>query len=226
MTLQAEFDEWAASGSDREMENHHWHTAKTALAQMPVEESDTILDLGTGSGYALRALSRAHDLGESVGLDASPAMVKNAHEYTDTDDVTYTVGDFHHLPFTDDKFDHVWSMEAFFFSEEPRQMLSEIRRVLRSGGTFFCSVNFYEESEHTHKHQDRIDIPMFLWSRQEYRDLFRDAGLSVAAQTTIPDEEIDIPPEDEFPTEEWETRAAMVDRYRTWGTLLTVGVAP
>jgi hypothetical protein len=50
--------------------------------------------------------------------------------------------------------------------------------------------------------------------------------LHVAPQETIPDEEIDIPPADAFPTEEWETREAMIDRYRTWGTLLTVGVAP
>jgi hypothetical protein len=117
-------------------------------------------------------------------------------------------------------------MEAFFFSEHPRRLLGEVGRVLRSGGTFFCGVNFYEESEHTHQFRDRIDAPMSLWSRREYRDLFRDAGLSVAAQTTIPDDDIDIPPADEFPTDDWETRAAMVDRYRTWGTLLTVGVAP
>jgi hypothetical protein len=67
---------------------------------------------------------------------------------------------------------------------------------------------------------------MYLWSQQEYRTLFRKSGLSVATQDTIPDEDIDIPPESEFPTEEWETRAAMIDRYRTWGTLLTVGVTP
>jgi hypothetical protein len=56
--------------------------------------------------------------------------------------------------------------------------------------------------------------------------LFREGGLLVATQDTIPDEDIDIPPETAFPTDEWETRDAMVDRYRTWGTLLTVGVAP
>ena len=64
----------------------------------------------------------------------------------------------------------------------------------------------------------------------EYGDVdseaFREAGLHVAEQDTIPDREIEIPPAEEFPIEDWETREAMVDRYRTWGTLLTVGVAP
>jgi len=68
-------------------------------------------------------------------------------------------------------------------------------------------------------------VAMTRWSAAEYRTAFRDAGLAVAEQDSIPDREIEIPPESEFPTEEWDTRAAMVDRYRTHGTLLTVGVA-
>ncbi len=67
---------------------------------------------------------------------------------------------------------------------------------------------------------------MTRWDREEYRDAFREADLHVATQDTIPDREVDIPPAEAFPTDNWETREAMVDRYRTWGTLLTVGVAP
>lgn len=226
MRIQNEFDQWATSGRDREIEDRHWHTAKHALARMPIETGDRVLDLGTGSGYALRALDEAHRLDRGLGLDGSPGMARNARAYTDVETISYTVGDFHCLPFAADSIDHSWSMEAFFFAGEPVTALKEIRRVLRPGGTFFCAVNFFEESEHTHEWQEKIKVPMYLWSREEYRDLFREGGLHVATQDTIPDEEIDIPPEAEFPTEEWETRAAIVDRYRTWGTLLTVGVAP
>jgi ubiquinone/menaquinone biosynthesis C-methylase UbiE len=226
MSVREAFDRWAESGRDRGMEEEHWHTAKHALARMPVESGDTVLDLGTGSGYALRALDEAHRLDRGIGLDASPEMVDSAREYTGADHIDYTVGDFHRLPVADGSVDHVWSMEAFFFARDPVQVLAEVRRVLRPGGTFYCAVNFYEESEGSHRWQERIDLPMTLWSRAEYRELFREAGLSVAAQDTIPDREIDIPPAAAFPTDEWETRTAMVDRYRTWGTLLTVGVAP
>jgi ubiquinone/menaquinone biosynthesis C-methylase UbiE len=226
MSNRAEFDQWAESGRDQAMEDEHWHTAKQALARMPVEEGDTMLDLGTGSGYALRALWDTHQLDRAIGLDASPEMVTNAREYTDSAGIGYAAADFHELPIASNCIDHAWSMESFFFAQEPVELLEEIRRVLRPGGTVFCGVNFYEESEQSHRWQQRIDAPMQLWSRQEYRDLFRTAGLHVAPQETIPDEEIDIPPADAFPTEEWETREAMIDRYRTWGTLLTVGVAP
>jgi len=224
MRIQEQFDQWAAEGRDRGMEDHHWHTAKHALARMPVEADETILDLGTGSGYALRALGETTRIERGIGLDGSPEMVRNAREYTDHLRIEYTVGEFHHLPFADDSIDHVWSMEALFFASDPVEMLREIRRVLRSGGTVFCAVNFFEESTHTHDWQDELDVEMYLWDRQDYREMFREAGLHVATQDTIPDEETDIPPAAEFPTEDWDTREAMVDRYRTWGTLLTVGV--
>ncbi len=226
MSVREEFDDWAASGRDRGMEDRHWHTAKHALARMPVEAGDTVLDLGCGSGYAGRAIRDTNDAGRVYGLDGAPEMAHNAADYTDDGQVGYVVGDFGALPVADDSIDHVWSMEAFYYAADPHHALEEIARVLRPGGTFYCAVNYYEENVHSHEWQEFISIEMTRWDRQQYRDAFRTAGLYVAEQDTIPDREIEIPAEDEFPTDDWETRQAMVERYREFGTLLTVGVAP
>jgi len=225
MSVREEFDAWAADGRDRGMEDRHWHTAKHALARMPVEAGDTVLDLGCGSGYAGRALRDTQDAGRVYGLDGSPEMVRNARSYTDDSRISYLVGDFDALPFADDSVDHVWSMEAFYYAADPGHTLEEIARVLRPGGTFYCAVNYYEENVHSHVWQERIDVEMTRWSAAEYREAFRAAGLAVAEQDSIPDRDVEIPPESEFPTDEWETREAMMERYRTYGTLLTVGVA-
>ncbi|GGN26660.1 class I SAM-dependent methyltransferase [Halarchaeum nitratireducens] len=225
MSVREEFDDWAASGRDKGMEDRHWHTAKHVLARMPVEESDAVLDLGTGSGYALRAL-RERGIDRGVGLDGSPEMARNARSYTDDDAIEYVVGDFDALPFGADSFDHVFSMEAFYYAPDPEHTLEEVRRVLRPGGTFYCAVNYYEENVHSHGWQDGIGVEMTRWDTDEYRDAFRDAGLHVAEQDTIPDREVEIPDADAFPYEGFDTRADMVERYRTLGTLLTVGVAP
>ena len=226
MSLRAEFDTWAADGRDRGMEERHWHTAKHALARMPIEAGETVLDLGTGSGYALRALRETADIGRGYGLDASPEMLRNARSYTDDRAVAVLQGDFGSLPLAERSVDHAWSMEAFYYAQDPGRTLREVRRVLRPGGTFYCAVNFYEENHHSHRWQDNIDAEMTRWSGPEYREAFRGAGLHVAAQDTIPDEETEIPPAEAFPTDEWESREAMVERYREYGTLLTVGVAP
>ena len=226
MSVRAEFDAWAADGRDKGMEERHWHTAKHALARMPIEDGETVLDLGCGSGYIGRALRETGTAGRVYGLDGSPAMAQNARSYTDDPLVGFLVGDFDALPFADDSIDHVWSMEAFYYARDPDHTLEEIARILRPGGTFYCGVNYYEENVHSHEWQERIDVEMTRWSAAEYREAFRAAGLHVAEQETIPDREVEIPPAEAFPTDDWDAREAMVERYRTYGTLLTVGVSP
>jgi ubiquinone/menaquinone biosynthesis C-methylase UbiE len=226
MSVAEEFDAWAADGRDRGMEERHWHTAKHVLARMPVEPGDEILDLGTGSGYALRALRETRNAGRCVGLDGAPEMLRNARSYTDDEAIAFVRGDFDALPLQTDSVDHVFSMEAFYYASDPLQTLREVGRVLRPGGTFSCAVNYYEENVHSHAWQDNISVEMTRWDRREYRQAFGEADLYVAEQDNIPDRETDIPEEDQFPYDGWETRADMVERYRTYGTLLTVGVAP
>ena len=89
----------------------------------------------------------------------------------------------------------------------------------------FCG-NYYEENVHSHDWQDGIAIEMTRWSAAEYRRAFWEAGFHVAGQDDVPDRETEIPPAEAFPTEDWESREAMVERYRELGTLLTVGVVP
>lgn len=224
MSVQAEFDQWAEEGRDKGMEQRHWHTAKHVLSRMPVEDGDVVLDLGCGSGYACRALREAGGAERAYGLDGAPEMARNARSYTDDQDIGYVIGDFGALPFEDDTVDHCFSMEAFYYAADPHETLAELHRVLDSGGSFFCAVNYWEENVHSHDWEGLLGVPMTRWSERAYREAFRAAGFHVAGQDRIPDREMEIPPAAAFPTEDWETRAAMVERYREYGTLLTVGV--
>lgn len=225
MNVRGEFDSWAADGRDRGMAERHWHTAKHLLARVPLEGDDVVLDLGSGSGYALRAL-RDRGASEGYGLDGSPRMARNAREYTDDPAVTFLVGDFGQIPIQASTIDHVVSMEAFYYAADPHAALREVKRLLRAGGTFHCGVNYYEENHYSHAWQDRIDVEMTRWSAAEYRQAFREAGLHVASQDNISDTDTEIPAASAFPHEGFDTRADMVERYRELGTLLTVGVAP
>ena len=226
MSVREEFDEWATAGRDRGMEERHWHTAKEVLAAMPVEAGDFVLDLGCGSGYAARALRETRNADRAYGLDGSPEMARNARSYTTDREVGFLVGDFHALPYVDDSIDHVFSMEAFYYAADPGAVLNDLHRVIRPGGTFHCAVNFYEENHFSQHWPANVGVEMTRWSRDDYRDAFREAGFHVAAQANVPDYDVEIPPASAFPTESWDTREEMVERYRTLGTLLTVGVVP
>jgi SAM-dependent methyltransferase len=225
MSVREQFDEWARSGRDRGMEERHWQTAKHALRRLPAEPGDTVLDLGTGSGYALRALRETKGIGRGYGIDASPEMVRNARDYTDDPNLSFLLGDFERLPFESDSVQHVFSMEAFYYANDPETVLEEIQRVLVPGGTFYCAVNYYAENVHSQDWGEFMEVELTRWDAARYRRAFREAGLAVAGQDNVPDRDVEIPPESEFPTEEWDSREAMIERYRTFGTLLTVGVS-
>ncbi|QGN05979.1 class I SAM-dependent methyltransferase [Halorhabdus sp. CBA1104] len=226
MSVSDAFDEWAEDGRDQGMEERHWHTAKHALERMPVADGDVVLDLGCGSGYAARALREAGGAGRAYGLDGAAQMARNARAYTDDARVGFLVGDFESLPFEADSIDHAFSMEAIYYASDPVAALEELRRILRPGGTFYCAVDYVANNPHTAEWDEYVDIPMTRWTRGEYREAFREAGFHVAEQDRIPDEEVTIPPAESFPTEDWETREAMVEHFREHGTLLTVGVVP
>jgi len=226
MSVREEFDEWAAAGRDQGMEERHWNTARYALSAMPVEAGDTVVDLGSGSGYAARALREAADADRAIGVDGAPAMVASARSSTDDPAVEFVVGDFHHLPLPTDAIDHAFSMEAFYYAADPEAALAELARILRPGGTFYCAVNYWTENHYSARWQDAIDVLMTRWSEAEYRQRFEEAGFSVAGQLRIPDTETEIPPASAFPTDDFDSREAMVERYREFGTLLTVGVVP
>ncbi len=226
MDVGGEFDEWAFEGRDKDMEKRHWHTAKFAVDRMPIEAGDTVVDLGTGSGYIPRFLSEKFNDISIYGLDGSSEMLKKAKYHTEDKKIGFLRGNFEIIPFLDNCVNHVFSMEAFYYAENPYKTLKEIRRILNPGGTFFCAVDYFKENEYSHHWQDSISIDMTLWSSKEYREAFRNSGFYVAEQDNISDLDIEIPPEDAFPLDNWENRENMFERYRKYGTLLTVGVAP
>jgi SAM-dependent methyltransferase len=98
--------------------------------QCGVTTGTSVLDVGCGSGFALRL---AADRGALVaGLDASQALLEIAGARTPEADVR--LGDMDALPWGDDSFDVVTSFNSIWTGCE--QAAAEAARVLRPHGTF------------------------------------------------------------------------------------------
>jgi SAM-dependent methyltransferase len=98
--------------------------------QCGVTAGTTVLDVGCGSGFALRL---AADRGATVaGLDASVALLDIARARTPEADLR--VGDMGALPWDDSSFDVVTSFNSIWADCEPAA--AEAARVLRAGGIF------------------------------------------------------------------------------------------
>lgn len=93
-----------------------------------------VLDAGSGTGYAVRALARRFRAARVTGVDIAHPMLVEARRQTGWFSAKpYVCGDIEALPFPDAKFDMVFSNLALQWCE-PERALREFRRVLRAGG--------------------------------------------------------------------------------------------
>ncbi len=102
----------------------------TVFDQCGVAQGTALLDVGCGSGFALRL---AADLGAVVaGLDASAGLLAVARARTP--DADLRVGDMDALPWGDASFEVVTAFNAIWYGCEAAA--AEAARVLRPGGMF------------------------------------------------------------------------------------------
>jgi ubiquinone/menaquinone biosynthesis C-methylase UbiE len=89
-----------------------------------------VLDIGAGTGRIGRAFVAAGDT--YFGVDTSLAMLREFS--ADSSNCTLTQADGSHLPFPDDSFDIVLLMQVLSGASDWKGIVSEARRVVRSGG--------------------------------------------------------------------------------------------
>ena len=110
-----------------------------ALAQHP---QPLLLDVATGTARLPRALLALPSFqGEIVGLDYSRQMLREAARRTKTwsERCSWLWYGASELPFPNNSFHAVSSLEALEFMPAPKQVLAEMVRVLRPGGVFLIS---------------------------------------------------------------------------------------
>lgn len=133
--------DWAAPAYEKikqfNPEDEQWYLGLPLAHALDRIPAPLVLDVGTGTGRLPRALLfQPRFRGHVVGLDLSRRMLSYAAHYTrpHADRVTLIWQDARFLPFPDDTFDAVTSLEMLEFTPDPRAVLAEMVRVLRPGG--------------------------------------------------------------------------------------------
>lgn len=109
------------------------HYRQVALSLLP-EHSDTILDLGTGSGLLLPALLERAD--RVIAVDASTTMLDLARASAGAavDRCEFRLGDLEHLPVRDGEVDAVLACMVLHHLSAPATAMAEAFRALGDGG--------------------------------------------------------------------------------------------
>jgi SAM-dependent methyltransferase len=95
--------------------------------------TESILDLGCGTGSLTLALARRSSASRVCGLDVSADYIDYARRRTSDPHLTFQVGDACAVPFPQASFDRVLSLLMLHFVPAASAAVAEMRRVARPG---------------------------------------------------------------------------------------------
>ena len=163
------------------------------VAAARLNGSERVLDIATGPGYIAEAFAGAAR--EVVGVDLTEAMLAIARERTaarGVPNVSFRVADAQNLTFDNEAFDVVVCRLALHHLLKPLNVVREMARVCRRGGTVLVEDIFASEHPERAAYQDKWEIlrdPSHVrtLSLSELLHIFRDAGLETDAVSTADD---------------------------------------
>jgi ubiquinone/menaquinone biosynthesis C-methylase UbiE len=128
------FDRWSETYENDSAARWLREIQTQALAALALTENDVLLDVGCGTGAAVR--DAAPNVKRAVGFDLSPGMIAQARDRAaGLGNVDFQTGDVSgRLPFDDGAFTALVCTTAFHHFPKPSDTTREMSRVLAPGG--------------------------------------------------------------------------------------------
>jgi ubiquinone/menaquinone biosynthesis C-methylase UbiE len=175
------FDRWAPSYDWLFPSVFYQAIHKRLLEYVELPQKPNVLDLGCGTGRLLNRLALNFPELQGTGFDLSPQMLRQARrENRHRPRLIYIEGKAESLPFGDCQFDAVFNTISFLHYPEPKLVLAEVRRVLKTGGHFYL-VDFTAQKDIEPPLMKSTSGGIKFYSRESREVLGNDAGLQCVA---------------------------------------------
>ncbi len=165
------------------MSESHKSVTEWAFSHLNINGSENVLDIGCGGGAALKKMSSVINTGHLVGADYSPVSVelskKNNCDDINSGKIEIIQASVESLPFQDNSFNVIYTVESFYFWSNPLENLKEVRRVLADNGVFLIVADIYGDAELAE--EDIINIKkynLFNPTLAQFSELLESAGFS------------------------------------------------
>ena len=165
------------------MNEHHSAVTVWALKFLELGSEDIVLDIGCGGGETLRRMSEKIVEGKLYGIDHSEVSVMLSADHNLKDvgcgKTSIIKGSVEELPFDENTFDKIITVESFYFWPDPAENLREVRRVLKKGGRLFIVADINGDAELDEKDIEGIQkFHLYNPTIAEFRSLLEKAGFT------------------------------------------------
>ncbi|MCY7367722.1 MAG: class I SAM-dependent methyltransferase [Chamaesiphon sp.] len=149
-----------------------------AVKGLDIQQADRVLDVGFGGGATIKEMLKLIDMGKIYGVDFSQPMVETAKQKfrrsIKSGKVSIEFANVNQLPFDDNIFDKICTVNTIYFWEAPLVGLREIRRVMKSNGRLVIGIRSADKMK---------DLPFTqhnfkLYDPEAVRDLLIGAGFN------------------------------------------------
>lgn len=183
------FDAWVRDGKAEGMERRHKRLAERMLARTRIPRDSRVLDLGCGDGWTARLVAQSLSEGAVFGLDVSTEMVLQARRLSaDFENILFAPGAAEEIPWAEDYFTHVLSIESAYYWTDLSLATREIFRVAAYGGSFHLLINYYDENPFSAGWDCETGLSLHRLGSEDWAGLFRDAGFEEVMTDQIPDD--------------------------------------
>ncbi len=226
--LRQEFNRWAEEGRGEEMERHHLDITQKTLGLMDLKPGERVLDLGCGAGWATRILARLvadgpEGRGQVVGLDVADEMIRRARAASqDFANIMYVWGPAEKIPWEENFFDKVLSVESFYYYPDQHRVLHELFRVMAPRARLFILINLYRDNPYSLRWVEELKVKVHALSEAEYVEMLKQHAFEDIEPRRIPD---DTPTPDEY-SGKWFKNAAELREFKRIGALLLMATKP
>lgn len=150
---------------------------------LELERNDNLLEIGFGNGQFIKDMCRRIDPGHYSGIDISDTMIKYAKRKNKSlvrsGKVSLIKSNANKLPFENDTFNKVLTINTIYFWDDPKGVMEEVKRVLRPKGRFVVSFNPKETMEGSEYVKEKFN----LYNKEQVEHLFKHSGFTVVSST-------------------------------------------
>ena len=132
------------------MDRFNARAHKFALRRRDVQPTDSILEIGFGTGRLAKRLAKTARSGFVAGVDPSELMLQTAEKRTKKfrkkGRVELKLSEASALPWPDATFDKVAALHSFQFWSDPDHDIAEVHRVLKPGGLLLLILRAHRKA--------------------------------------------------------------------------------